>query len=256
MAVSDSTSSNGNIEEVISRKFSDAEQLDTFSRLLDRMDTIEKAVARMEEMVNKLPGMVAMTADMVDASQRQAAARGIDLEERMGNAMTLLEKLTSNETVQQISKLTEVSRQLPGLVSMTTDIADEAYRKGVEGQVDIEDRMKRGLRTIEKLTRPEVENQIDQLLQLVGQLPGLIGMVLDIMDEKLTGSNVTEIDTGVILTFGRAAGTALDRAHDEGTMKIGGLFSILRALRDPDRQKGMGFLMNFLKHLGRNIAPD
>jgi uncharacterized protein YjgD (DUF1641 family) len=33
----------------------------------------------------------------------------------------------------------------------------------------------------------------------------------------------------------------------------GGIFTLLRKIRDPDRQKALGFLLSFLKNLGRRL---
>ena len=42
-------------------------------------------------------------------------------------------------------------------------------------------------------------------------------------------------------------------AQQEPPAKVGGVFGLLRALNDPDRQKALGFLMNLLKHLGKTM---
>jgi uncharacterized protein YjgD (DUF1641 family) len=55
------------------------------------------------------------------------------------------------------------------------------------------------------------------------------------------------------LIFLKNVGDAMTEAQNQEPAKIGGVFGILRALKDPGRQKALGFLMNVLKNLGNKI---
>lgn len=179
----------------LQRRLTDEHTLQALDHLLARIDTLEKAVGRLTDLMEQGPGLVAMAGDMADEAYRNAAARGLNLEERLHNALHLAGQITAPETVAKLDTLVQLSDQLPGLVAMTVDMLDEGMKKAVSH-----------------------------------------------------GFN-----PDVLASVAGAANTALTVAHAEHPVSSGGPFKILRALRDPDRQKGLGFFMNFLKHFGQNL---
>ncbi len=176
-------------------RLSEDQTLEAFDRLLQRIDTLETAVTNLTLLMQQGPGMVAMAGDMVDEAYRKADAQGVSIDERLGVALQLAEKLTQPQVAQQLAALLKVGEQLPGMMAMTVDMVDEGMKKAISNGFD-----------------PQ-----------------------------------TLADTA------SAANTALTKAKAETPAKVGGIFGLLKLIKDPDRQKGMGFLMNFLKHFGRNI---
>lgn len=179
----------------VKARFSEDRTLEALDRLLQRIETLEMAVTNLTLLMRQGPGLVAMAGDMMDEAYRQADAKGVSIDERLGVALQLAEKLTQPEVAEKLDALLKVGDQLPGMMAMTVDMVDEGMRKAIAKGFD-----------------PQ-----------------------------------TFADTA------SAANTALTKAKAETPAKVGGIFGLLKLIKDPDRQKGLGFLMNFLKHFGRNI---
>lgn len=90
-------------------------------------------------------------------------------------------------------------------------------------------------------------------MTLADQAPGLIAMTVDMFDEGMKEVMAKDFDLSSIMELAGESNRALIAAKAEPPAKVGGIFGLLRLIKDKDRQKGLGFLMNFLKHLGRNI---
>ena len=204
-------------------------------------------------LADQAPGLVAMTMDMVDEGYKKADASGINIDNRLGNAMTLAEKLTAPAMVQKLDGLMTLADQAPGLVAMTMDMVDEGYRKAATNGVSIDARIGSAMVLAEKLTDPGMVKKIDGLMALADQAPGLVAMTMDMVDEGMKDALNSGFDLKALGEIASASNKALTAAKAEPPAKVGGVFGILRVLKDNDRQKGLGFLMNFLKHLGRNL---
>lgn len=79
------------------------------SGLLDRIDQIEKVV----ELADKLPGMVAMFADVADDIVLKAEDNGIDVDARLRSALAFGDKLTAPEAVEAFNGVLD-----PGAVAI------------------------------------------------------------------------------------------------------------------------------------------
>lgn len=202
---------------------------------------------------NQAPGLMAMTADMADSIYRQADTNGISIDQRLKNALEIAEKLTSPEMTEKLGDLLSLADQAPGLIAMTADMADEAYRKADARGVSIDQRIKLAWEAAEKLTAPEMIAKLEQLLVMGHQMPGLVAITADIADETMRNAIAKGVDPQTIAQIAGSAGQALSQARQEAPAKVGGIFSLLGALKDSDRQRGLGFLMNFLKHFGKNL---
>jgi len=89
-------------------------------------------------------------------------------------------------------------------------------------------------------------------MMLTDQLPGLIAMGMDSADEGYRHLEASGVDLTALAKVTTSAGAALSAAEKEEAQRVG-VFGLLRAMKDPDRQKAMGFLMNFLKNLGKKL---
>ena len=166
--------------------------------------------------------------------------------ERLLGRMETLEKAVEN--------LAGLAAQGPGMMAMLGDMADEAYREADEQGVNLEERLRVAYQMAEKLTHPSMLEKVDQVLQLSDQLPGLVAMTIDSVDEGMQRAVDNGFDPKTLLEVASATNTALTKANAEPPTPVGGIFSLLRALKDPDRQKAMGFLMSFLQHFGRQLS--
>jgi len=269
----------------LQERLSSDHTLRALDHLLQRIDTLEAAVDRLATALERGPGMLSMATDMADEEISNAQQRGIDIEERLSNALHLAEKLTAPAMVEKLDRLAELSDQLPGLASMAADMADEGYQRAAEQGVELEQRLRLGLEMLEKLTRPDMAERLSQLMELSEQLPGLMAMGVDILDEGYRRAAEQGIDwntlgdrgvemlsqlsallaseefkalmnSGVLhpstLQVVAKAGKAMVDSNRE-EVKPAGIFTTLRAMGDKDRQKALGFLLSFSKHFGKHM---
>ncbi len=238
--------------QAIQRRLSEERTLQAIEHLLARIDTLERAVDGLANVMHQGPGLVAMTGDMVDEAYRRADANGVNIDERLKNALAIAEKLTSPTMMEKLDSLIQAADQAPGLTAMMGDMVDETYRRAADRGVDIDERLRTALQITEKLTAPEMAERMDSALQFADQLPGLIAMSMDAFDEFTKQALEKGYDTRTLMSVAQSANRALIEAKAEPPSKVG-TFGLLRAMSDPDRQRAMGFLMTFLKHLGKHL---
>ncbi|HFA47685.1 MAG TPA: hypothetical protein ENJ95_01560, partial [Bacteroidetes bacterium] len=164
-------------------RFSEERTLNAIDHLLARIDTLDKAVENLTTFMRQGPGLVAMKVDMVDEMYREADAKGVNIDERLKGALDIAEKLTAPEMVEKLDGLLKLADQMPGLVAMKVDMLDEAYREADAKGVNIDERLGAALNIAEKLTAPEMVEKLDGLLKLADQMPGLVAMKVDMLDE-------------------------------------------------------------------------
>jgi uncharacterized protein YjgD (DUF1641 family) len=198
------------------------------------------------------PGMLSMVTDMADEAYLRAAQNGVVVEDRLKNALQIAEKLTHPQMMENLDKFFRFADQLPGLISMATDMADQRYQRAAENGVYLDERLSSALALAEKLTRPEMVARIDQLTTLVQQGPGLVAALVDTLDGAMVQTSVNPLDPRV-LGFLSKTGQALSESQSQEPAKIKGIFGLLKALRDSDLQRALGFFINFGKALGKKI---
>ena len=206
----------------LQQRLHDERTLLALTRLLDRIDSLEKTVDTLTQAIEQAPSMAAMVGDIVDEGYRSAAAQGIDVEARLRTALALADKLTAPEMVARLDHLLALADQAPGMAAMVGDIVDESYRTAAANGIDIEERLREALGLAERLTAPE--------------------MIVSL--KALTAP-------GTVVFLGHTV-TALAEAQATPAPKVG-LWGMLRALNDPDRQTAIGFLLNFAKLIGQRL---
>lgn len=241
------------VGQQVQARLNEERTLTAIDKLLTRLDTVEEAVGKLATIMQQGPGMVAMFADTADEAYRTADARGVNVDERLQNALALAEKLTAPATVEKLTNLLELADRAPGLMAMTGDMIDEAYRNADTRGVNIDERLGTAIHLAEKLTAPAMVEKLNGLLAMSDQLPGLMAMAMDTVDEGMRHAIANGVDLQALATLAGKAGQALSEAQAEPPAKVGGIFGLLRALNDKDRQRALGFLMNYLKHLGRKL---
>lgn len=156
-----------------------------------------------------------------------------------------------------LATLSEGMQRLPPLISIAADSADDYYAHKKEQGIDLEDHFLGSLQLLERISKPEQITKLNTLLDLSDQLPGLISVVVDSLDD-LAQQHGSELNDSLSflrkdnLLFLKQAGDAINQAQQQPSKKLG-LFGLLGAINDPDRQKALGFLMNVLKGLGQRI---
>lgn len=188
---------------------------------------------------------------------RADSEAGKNLQKRLLDEQTLtaIDRLLFRiDTLEKaVESLTLIMQQGPGMVAMAGDMVDEAYRQADANGISVDTRLKNALVIAEKLTTSEMTKKLEDAISFTNQLPGLMAMTVDMIDESMKEAVTSGFDPKVLADTAKTANIALTNAKAEPPAKVGGLFGIFKLLRDPDRQKGLGFFMNFLKHFGRNI---
>ena len=193
--------------------------------------TTPEMVAKLDallDMADQAPLMAAMVGDMVDETVRSAAAKGINIEERLQAGLALTERLTDPATLASLNQLLDMAEQGPGMVAMIGDMVDETAVS-----LDLESRLQAGLSIAEKATQPETLNKLDEMF--------------DILLEAEAGV----LNPKAVRTVGAMA-QALVSSQQEKPPKLG-IFGLMKAMGDPEIQTALGFMINFAKHFGRRL---
>ncbi|HHB79743.1 MAG TPA: DUF1641 domain-containing protein [Saprospiraceae bacterium] len=110
-------------------------------------------------------------------------------DERVVNAMNrILDRLDVIES--SLEKIHEA----PGMISMVTDMADDAVRTASDKGVDFDERLRAALAIAEKLTAPEMVDKIDHFIASVDQAPSMVSMVTDMADDLVRSNAERGVD--------------------------------------------------------------
>jgi uncharacterized protein YjgD (DUF1641 family) len=222
----------------------------TTSSIEARLERIERSLEKISTGLEQGPVMLSMAADSFDEIAGNARDQGIDLGVRLKDGMHLLKRLSDPEINKGINGLIDTLEQAPGLISMFIDIADESAGQYNKGPIKLNDRIAGLLSLLDKISDPETIQNINILLEKSQQTQGLIAMAIDTFDDVAKDNSLLDSKN---LEFLKNIGESLQEAIAEPPAKIGGLFSLLRAINDDDRQKAIGLLMNVLKKLGNKL---
>ena len=201
---------------------------EALNRLLDRLDTIEEAVDKLDAMMTQGPAMLSMMTDVADDVYREADASGVDLDERLRLTLQLAERLTAPRTVEVLSQLMDrmddleqliaLGEQAPGFIAMMVDMFDSLHQRAVNAGYDPERLTRRGIRIT--------------------------------ATSSLLESGV--LDPEAIDIVGKVGDALVDCRCQDETPEVG-LFGLLRAMRDPDTRRALGFLTTFGKRFGQEL---
>lgn len=306
----DTTHPNGAVD--LEKRLQDPETREALVHLLDRLDTIERAVDLLDRLEDQMPGAIETGADILDEELTRAADRGVVLDERAGQALQLAERLTEPETVEiltalidrldQLEQLAALADQLPDATMVAVDSIDEALTRAAERGVVLDERAREGLVLLEKMTEPDTAKalgavldraeHLERLAELAETAPDLIATVVDILDaeyaraaehgydpERLLRQTLGSLrrlgdlfqsdefeallDSGVLdpeaLQTVGSLGSALvesQKEADRGETPRRGFFGMIGALRDPDVQRAIGFVLSFAKKFGQALRKQ
>lgn len=193
------TQSNG-APPPLEKRLQDPDTRRVLGRVLDRLDTLERTLDALEQ----APAVLQTTTDAVDQELTDAAERGVVVDERMREALTLAEKLTEPDTVEVLSGLIDRLDQLEHLADLAeqggdaakiaADSLDEVLTEAAERGVVVDERAREGLVLLEKLTEPDTAAALGRLLDRSAQLnrladlaeaaPDALATVVDILDSE------------------------------------------------------------------------
>jgi uncharacterized protein YjgD (DUF1641 family) len=238
-------------------------------QLLDRVDTLNQSLTMLDE----APALLSMGADVVDEQARQARATGVDLEARLQTLQATLARLTEPATQQALHDLLDLAQQGPQIAAMAGDILDDTARGARARGIDIEARRTRLLGLLERLTREETLDALEDATQLATSLPQVLAMIGDIFDDSIRRLRASGVDVERLLSSSSDAvhrlltsgildpealdavgglGKALQEAQACPTKPMG-FWSAIKSLRDPDVGRALCFFIEFARAFGRSL---
>ncbi len=203
----------------------------------------ERAVAAMETVTgaaSHATPAIAMAADAADEFVRRAADRGVDIDQRLHEAVHLLERLTDPRTTRslgllldrlpQLEQLLALADQAPGFVAMGVDTMDELVRDLRTQGIDVERGVLNGASAALRFGSHIGPEQVDAI-------------------EGVLTSGM--LDPNVVQLIGRM-GSSLNAAANAHPEPVG-MLGALGALRNPDVKRALGLLLTFAAEFGRQL---
>jgi hypothetical protein len=216
------------------------ETVAALDRLSERVDALTRMMESIDPLVEKAPDLIAGVTDAADEAYSRAAASGIDLDARVHDVMRLVEKLTEPRTMElfstllgrmdQLERLLQLADQAPGLVAMLVDSLDEMAERARESGVDFERGLANGAAAAVRFGAVMGEAEVRAL-------------------ETVLHSGVLAPET-VRLMGGLGEALSASAATDVGHI---GPLGLLRALRDPDARRTLGFAAVFARQFGQRL---
>ena len=279
-----------------------AGQAETLARIEARLQALESRLEQTTQLLEQALPMISMATDALDEVVTQSTQRtGVMPQERFEAVVGLAEKLsepkvgeTLTALLDKIELIGDVVDQLPGLVAMGVDSVDDITQSLAE-HGSVETRLRLAADLLEQTSRPENLEHLSALLQrleqlaevakLSDELPGLVAMGVDGVDELLAGLKRTPrelleslqvwlelggqvdaflgqektrkmlesllTDPAVLDVMSRAVNAAIDSSRSPITPM--GPFGMFRQLRQPNAKSALGFLMRFLQSFGEGL---
>lgn len=127
----------------------------------------------------------------------------------------ILHRLDSLE--KSASNVEAIAGKLPAVMSITTDAVDEFYANAVSSGIDMDDRLKNGLKLLVQLTEPkamkalslllEKMDSLEPLLKTLDSLPNTLAVIVDSFDEMYKNAARSGVDIESLMK--QASDTAL-----------------------------------------------
>jgi uncharacterized protein YjgD (DUF1641 family) len=127
----------------------------------------------------------------------------------------ILHRLDSLE--KSASNVEAIAGKLPAVMSITTDAVDEFYANAVSSGIDMDDRLKNGLKLLAQLTEPkamkalslllEKMDSLEPLLKTLDSLPNTLAVIVDSFDEMYKNAARSGVDIESLMK--QASDTAL-----------------------------------------------
>jgi uncharacterized protein YjgD (DUF1641 family) len=180
-----------------------------------------------------------------------------------------------------LSRVEQAAEPLPGMVAAAGDAIDEIAT--TYGEPDA--RLQQATALVERLTRPETLEMLQQALDVAESMPGMMAAAVDAVDELAAQAAARGVDLETLMhqlvdtaqgmtrlatspevqqllesdMMSKGALTALSSAaralavarEDDGPTKVG-IFGAMGAMRDPDVQKAVAFGLRFARGFGQN----
>ncbi len=207
----------------------------------EKLDAVTPAAEAARAAMEVAPSFIATLTDIVDEQTEALVSRGIDPEVRIRRLMMLAERLTDPQMMDLAEQLLDRSHklrttlelldQMPGFIATIVDVVDEIAQRALEEGLDLEKGALQGAKAAL------------QFGSFIG--PSQLSSI-----EALLDSGV--LDPAALSVIG-SAGQALAGSTNGAVTEIGPV-GLLRAMRDPDIQRAIGFLVTFGKQFGSALS--
>ncbi|WP_169977393.1 DUF1641 domain-containing protein [Tautonia rosea] len=220
--------------------------VDVMTRLLERVEHIDRVVSRLERLADEAPPLVATAVDAFDESCRTLIATGAGPDERLARLLQMAKRLTDDDTSQALDRLLDRASQLegamaaldklPGLLAVVVDTFDEYAAMLAAQGIDVEKSVRQGIHALLWLGQRVSEAELERL-----------GILLrsDVLEPHALA---------VVGKTGRALATCHEYTCSTETPDQIGPIGLLRTLSDPDVRRSMGFLVKVARCFGQNVA--
>jgi uncharacterized protein YjgD (DUF1641 family) len=264
--------------ELLQQRLQDPRVAEHLSRLLDHIETVSFAVdavegfvARSEVIIDSLtdganelrqgdgqwaallkqaPGMVETGARLADAT------KAIDVEELKRSK--ILERLSDPETLRQINSLLDrlpllafLAESTEGFIRRGETIADNVSGLVADLKLDESslnaDKLKNLLRQLQKMQ--EVTEKVLNSDLAGAELPKAIDAAQQVLNSGMLDKQVLE----TLGRIGRMSADAYQEVSSKPTQPLGGLWAMMRAAKDPEIQKTLGFAFAFAKAFAKHL---
>jgi uncharacterized protein YjgD (DUF1641 family) len=207
-------------------------------RLDQRLARIEESLAEARAIGNGAPPLAGALVDSFDDAARRARDAGVDLDARAATALKMLDRLTEAKTAEVLERLLGLAEQAPAAVGMAVDTIDALCERTAAAGIDVDSRARNLLVALEKLTSPAALRVLQDLLDRVDVVEGLLASGI--------------LDPAPVAIVSRA-GQALAFTGRESPPPVGA-WGALRALKDADIQRAMGFALRFAQRFGQSLG--
>lgn len=214
-------------------RLNDPHTVAVLTRLLDRVDTLDRLIDMAEVVADQGPAMIGLMADSVD----EVARSGTDLEIILQHALLVANKLQNPKLIDVLTRLLDQTDSLemavnlleqgPGLVGLAVDVLDELQRTAARSGIDVEVLLEKGLDALIKFIGVVESEEFDAVLNSGVFAPQTVGVV-------------------------GHAGRALVQSYQTEPQQVGPL-GLFKMLNDPDVQRALGFLTGFAKQFGQQL---
>lgn len=198
--------------------------------ILRRLDALDAKLDRLSpllEMGTAGSGAMAAMVDVADEEVRHLAEQGVDADARLKRLFHLLLELTREDTLERFEEAVKLARDLPGMLAAGVDVLDVEAGQLRDDGIDPMEALTNGARAALEFgvaVGPREVRSLKALLASDALAPEAIEVV-------------------------SMAANALVETRMRGCGPMGPL-SLLGALRDPQVQKGLGFLVEVGRSFG------
>jgi hypothetical protein len=203
---------------------------DATERLLSRLDAIERRLARMEPLLATLdqaPALAASAVDVVDEYSARLRDRDVDPQIRLERLLALAERVTDERTMTALQGALALVDDAPGLAAMAADIFDEQAARLRDEGIDAGDAMANGARTALLFASLVGTREVHAL-------------------KTILASEVLAPEAVAVVS---AAAQALVECQGRERKRVG-VLGLMAALRDPDIQRALDFLIGVGRRFG------